>query len=684
MLYLNTLKRRVNRAIEVLPIVLPVFLGVFGLGAVTFLLFGALKSYLVFPICGLLGALGSVTVIKYYPRAKISRARALCNILVLLGVLAWGGFNAQYTTQHVFGDGDAGDYTNSAIWLKDHDSLDLKVPSTFGNVRGVRGDAIGLNTVKGATAPGTKLYSWGQSFLPVLTALAGRLVGLKAMFDVNVAFGMVALLAVYGLGRMLVRPEWAMVAVGAIGVSMPMLAFSRDMYSEPLAMALIFGLLSVLLLSIKQAKSGLWFIAGLMAGISTLVRIDALLTVAGVLLFVILMLAITADEKHPGRPSHVWALMAGVLIASAVGWLDLFTLGKDYYLDHLAYLVPEALLIAGLVALGSLLIWLCSNTDWLRLVDVKTKRWRAEAVGATVVIILLALLSRPLWTTGHSAKYPLGRSYLELTTYLVSWYLGSVLALLAAVGLIQMLMRVMSRKDLATTAYLCITVVSGGLYLCNALINPVQIYGSRRFLPVILPAAALCGVFAAQWLYDKNIARLRFRYVYMTLSALVLVVTPLAVSRPIIHVRGVTELAAMDTICSQLPPQAAVLWLAPARKEMILPTRTICHVPSAAYGPIVTGSLPSSAVRPSKATLSQIATNAQRHGRIAVVGTFSPQASYLPLPDSLRLTTVVSYHYRVLKPTYGSIPRTTSIVGQTIKMGIIKTDGSIQGLPSGR
>lgn len=664
------------RAVEQLPVVLPVALAAFSVVAIFCLLIGHLESGLVWPL-GLLAAVlaAAATAVAYPRRASTSKAN-LCNAVTLLGVLAWGGIMLPKTAQHLITNRDPGTYANAAVWLLHHDNLRIPAVHVFGAAPGITATSAGF--FPGADGA---LLAQGQHLLPVLLGLMGRMVGLSPMLHLNILFGVTALLAIYAFARLLARPFWAMVITGALAASMPFIYFARDTYTEPLAATFTFGALAALWVAIESRRMSMWFLAGLVAAAGTLTRIDGYLTIIGLLGFLAVLLATTAKKERAVALRLTAAMLAGLAIVAVLGWLDVRYLSTSYYDSTKGQFYQE---LAGIVAIGIagvLAVWFCwRQAGLLAWLDRRTKSWRAPAAALGVLLVTIALASRPLWYRGYNPDAGSGvqvrtRNYAELTTEWISWYIGPILAVCGVVGGMFAAARVLKGRNLLLLASVFVIMSTALVYLVKPSIAPDQIWASRRLVPVILPGVAVFGAMALDWL-SHEYRRLQWWPVYVVLAAGILLVGPLITSRPLIRERDTALLAPVTDTCAALPANAAVLWLGTARTQLIQPTWGVCNIPAEGYGELFQGNN-----APPAGVLAQAAGQAQANGYVPVVGMYASEAGNLvPAAERAQLTSVSTYAYQRLENSNISPPQRSITSVDSILLGYLHPDGTISSL----
>ena len=282
-----------------------------------------------------------------------------------------------------------------------------------------------------------------------------------------------------------------------------------------------------------------------------------------------------------------------------LGWLDLRELAPGYYRDlHSNFSGLVSLIVASVVA-SIVMVIVCWTTPVVAWVSARLDRV-GSVVAGLVVLVGLVLASRPLWFTSHSitdkpvqnviAAYqqtehvPVDgtRSYAEQSVTWLAWYLGPLLAGAALFGTALIVRRAFARRELATAPFLLVFLSTAALYLRDPQISPDQIWAMRRYMPVVLPAAGLAGMYA----FAVLLGRLRPGARRLAAASLVvgLLAPVLFLSRPFLTAREYDgQLAEINRVCAALPADAAVLVVGEflsARYPMTV--RTFCDVPAVA------------------------------------------------------------------------------------------------------
>lgn len=685
---LLTVRRLLGCIFEFIPVAIPAIVASFSVAAVIFLLMGYFHALLV----AILGVVISVVVVvciwgRYnFAKHDNDTLRTVCNVLVLVGVVVWGIFNVFYSSQRLIVEGDAGVYSNTAVLLMDGDTVVTEAPVSISYDDDLDGESIGFGAGKSALgSEGLYMYAWGSSLLSALASLAGEIVGIEGALAANVLFGMSALMAIYATARVFANPWWSLVVTAVMAVSMPMIYFSREMYSEPLTLTFVFGAIALASVAYQSKSKLLWLISGLVAGSSAMTRIDAFLTVAALVFAAAVIMLVARKVDFASVCKQVACFVCGLLVTSGLGVLILLLLSKPYYLGHEKLILQELALIAAslVVGVGATIVAYKTNLRvWL---NTHTIGWRAQASVLAAGFFILLLISRPL----YYKVLPGGDEYNLLvagTTNWVAWYLGGSILALGFIGILMSLYRAMSRRDFVLIILLAVVLSTAALYLVIPKISLVQVYAARRFLPVILPGFAIFAAITLTWISSSVFKRLNNRFFTVSASILiacVLIIPPLVTTKPLLLNRTATQLGIVERMCAAIPSDSIVLWLAPARNNMVYTTKSVCNVESIAYGPIVPrnvgdggGLLP----MPSIAELADMSADAERDGKQLIVAAFGEDEHHLPDYISSGVSMVSHGEYQELLFTPDHPPTDFSLAVRSIVMSVVSADGSVRPL----
>jgi hypothetical protein len=443
---------------------------------------------------------------RLFPGDGPRDARAAAgSVVAFLLAGAWFLGNLPYVAERVQVSRDPDLYTLAALWMLDHVSPSIPVNA-------VSAASPGFGLVNGSLQP------QGNHLVAAVSASAGWVFGESAVFWGNLACGAAALLALYVFARRLVGPFWALAPMAALAASMPMLEFSRALYSEPLA--LLFTILGAnLLWSAWQRDSAAGYaFAGAAFGAVAFARIDGTLPLLGVLVGLTV-----AAFVHPGRDAsrRRWAaplVLLGALPGVLLGLADL-------YFHSWVYMLALAPQLKNLLA-GFVVAALITVTGALFRVPARrlagTARvlsWAATTGAVLAAAAFLVLLSRPWWYVSHGdfdnvvvaniqkaegAPVDGTRLYYEDSFQWLSWYYGWPVVLIGLAGLLAWVV-VGARSRRTELLWLsALFLPSALLYLAAPHITPDQIWAMRRFLPVVIPGVLLATVWVARALAGRN------------------------------------------------------------------------------------------------------------------------------------------------------------------------------------
>jgi hypothetical protein len=481
-------------------------------------------------------------------------------------VVAGGWFllNLPYLSERVQVNRDPSVYTLAAMWLLDHTSPSIPVHE-------LSSSAPGFGRVDGALGP------QGYHLVSGISASAGWLFGEEAVLWGNLACGAATLLGLYVLGTRVLGALWALIPVLGLAGSLPMLEFSRALYSEPIAMTFTFLGTTLLWDAWKRDRVAEYLLAGAAFGGVSLARIDGTLPLLGVLVGLTV-----AAFLHPRRNEsrRRWAaplVLLGSLPGVLLGFADALLHSGPYIvsLHERLVLLGAALGVSAVISLIGALLPI--RTDWLAGIG-RGLRLAATAGAVFAAVAFLVLLSRPWWYVGHTALdnglvraaqerdgLPVEgtRSYAEETFQWLSWYYGWPVVLTGLAGLlVWLVIGARRRSDLLWLSALFLP--SAVLYLTEPNITPDQIWAMRRFLPVVIPGMLLATVWVARVLLDRGRLRGRLGRAGGILVAITLVVS--TVGWPLTSVHHLWEeknfagaLAGHRAICDEIDDRATIV-----------------------------------------------------------------------------------------------------------------------------
>jgi hypothetical protein len=166
--------------------------------------------------------------------------------------------------------------TVTAKWLSDHHGLYIDGPTgAFEVEEGILPDGAGFSGARGDDG----LDAHFAHLTPAVVGVTARIGGHIFLYVTNAILGGIALVVVFAVALTLMPARWAFVAMAGLAASFPFIYFSRDVFSEPLTMVLLFGGFFVWEMASVRPDAMLGLLAGALIGASCAARIDGFLSV---------------------------------------------------------------------------------------------------------------------------------------------------------------------------------------------------------------------------------------------------------------------------------------------------------------------------------------------------------------------------------------------------------------------
>jgi len=443
-----------------------------------------------------------------------------------LGAAAgWMLLNWVLTSEFLIVVRDPGFLTLSGVWLTNHPSTDI--PLLGADQAAALHNNLLADASQAWNIHGDFVQPQGAKMLPATIALGGWIAGTWGVLGANIVIGAVGLLAIYVLGRKFLGPRVALAPMAAVGLTVAHIALSRSAYSEPLTALLVIAGVAWAWRGLKEQSLLLVAAGGVAIGATALVRIDGAIFAAGALVGIVVALALSDAPR-------AWRLTTGVAVVClqaatvAFGYWSLWRWSYEYAArleDQMHSLTKAYVVVAGL-----LIVWVASWISPLRGDRLLASPLRAlgelgaRVLAGAVMLLMLVLASRPLWTTVHrgttdpvdiftntvvesfqrSQGLPIDptRTYAESTVSWVAYYLTWPIVLLAILGLGIATYRA-ARGRGGWAVFLGATLAPSLLYFWKPEIVPDQIWAIRRFEAMTIPAFALAATLAAVWLAKR-------------------------------------------------------------------------------------------------------------------------------------------------------------------------------------
>lgn len=429
------------------------------------------------------------------------------SVLALLLVMGWLWVNRNHLSAYLVLQRDPGIYTLRGLWLVHHSSPLMDSSQEALDAGGIPGAAIASLAFPSI---GTTLYPQSSALLPGLLGASGWVLGVRGVLVGNLLIGALGLLAVYAFARRLLGPLWALVPMVVLAATMPMVAFSRGAYSEPVAVVSTFGGLTVLWIAWQSGRLGHFFAAGLLIGVGSLARIDGGVTLIGVLAgFAVVTLGARGRQVRIRAAMACTAWVVGAGLLDGVSLIDGKTNSPIYQSSEWHGIFPllVATVAAFVVTVGLAFVPLAPVRAMLARSPRQWSRW----VVVLALLIGVVMISRPVWWVSRAAGALNGalagmqkgfglpvdgtRTYSESSVSWLAMYLGWPTVVLAGIGASLLLARTVRRRDPRLASFALTIACVALLYLNQVSIFPDQIWAMRRFLPVVLPGMVIAATY---------------------------------------------------------------------------------------------------------------------------------------------------------------------------------------------
>ena len=611
------------------PDLLPVAVAGFSVPAIVMLLANHFIPALALAL-GVVGASVAVWLVRVGAVEIARREVVLAGVgMGIVGI--WILLNLRFSAENLFAQRDSATYELTARWLVDHQSLPIHTqPDLFGSPLGFDGTSAGFQHQTDTT-----VFAQGNHLLPVLLAIVGSVFGATAMLKANVVLAGIALLAFFAIARRVVGAGFALVGLVAFAVSMPIIYVSRDTFTEPLALLFLMGGLALLYRAVDTGRTVDFAAAGFVTSVAAVVRIDAYAALLSLLVVAAVLLAVAAPRQRRDAAWRSAALLGSAVPMVVVGYLDVSWLSPGYYHNQRTQIIRargrgrdagrgRSRHRRGRVV-GREPIKARIGTPAGRLL-------LSRVAGATVIVAFVVLLSRPWWMTARGdfdnlilrvAQQAQGlpvdgtRLYAEYTVNWQAMYFGWPTVILAVLGYVVLLYRLIRRSDYRLLGFLVMTLSLSALYLWTPQITPDQVWAMRRYVPVVVPGLIIAAVAALRaawtWWTTSSAVRVVVRGGVIVASVAVLVI-PWLVTRPVRDLREEAPQAAqVHALCAAVPSDGAVLVVDESLRWGYLQTiRSYCDVPTLAL------------VGASSAQVADAARAVSSHGRTLYVVASNP------------------------------------------------------------
>ena len=456
--------------------------------------------------------------------------------LWLSGILLLGLFTFGRTAEYITSQRDPGEHANIAVRLAQEQGLRFSDPDfqDFDEDRQklflpvLLEDALYLEAVPGFSLIDAETGEMLPQYLhlfPLWLSLAFKIWRFDGLFGFNVLLGLLSLLLVVALAIEVFRSKTAgLVASTLLCLNLGQIWLVRSPFSETLAQVLLLSGVWMLTLAVSRRRVGLGFLSGLVFGLSLMVRIDSVLAILAVVLFLVLVRL--GPARWVGLP--VRPVAAGLTIGLAYSLAHIALFAYPYVLailfnqGMLSFLYRQWGWLVALALLAMSVVW--SSKRLMSLMGGWRRRWfprleflRDPATRRRIVFVCLSGLVtvafaygyflRPMMASGanllplsppHQGAVPF---YDELNLVRLGWYLSPLGLCLAYLGAILALRQVVLKGQIRPLPLLLLLGVFLLFYGYKSRAFPDNYWVIRRYAEVTIPALLILAGLAMQRLY---------------------------------------------------------------------------------------------------------------------------------------------------------------------------------------
>lgn len=682
------------RMIDSAPVAMGFSIITFVSSNIVLLLLQSFRNELIFGVSLPIAIVSFCMVMKVHRpislESSILSKKRFFSLAVMLFVVGWGFLNMQYNAQTVYLYRDPGLYNTTSKWLTENN--DIVIPNTkpFGGNDNVYASSnSGVNALDNDSE---RLYTHGLHALPVLSSSVARVTNDSYALKTNVLVASIALLVFFSFSCKILKPEWAFLATITLGLSLPFIHFSRDMYTEPLSLLFFFTSLCLLhnaAVCHKSRQKLVWFLAGISTGAILTVRIDGYIAIIGVIVALLLRSLLQVNSKRFKLITQENLLFAlGLGVQALIGYLNLRLLSAYYFNFH-QELFQLQLMLLGIVLLTGMLFIGATRMMFVkgRITKSILKKISVGRVGFFAVLFLtmgvLLILGRgQLYSeinyyevqeiagteaivvqnieTEDSVAYDTG----ENTMRWAAWYLGPLVALTSLLGLFLMAYRIGEKSVRPYLPFVLSIWIMGLLYFVRPSITPDQVWASRRFLPVVFPGLIIFSFYFLSSVQFKK----RYREVLYYATVLIIAVSGvLSTSGFYLKERvDYTSLDQVTDVCDEVrvSENPAILVIGLLGLTSVQTFSSYCQVPVNRYD----GS-------PSRAEFASFYAEAIANGYSPYVVLFNRDRGLLP--EGSLVTNFEEYELKTIEKVFEKAPSRMNTGYKEIIYGSLMSNGSL-------
>lgn len=458
-----------------------------------------LRSFNVYTIMSLYMAAGLSRLLWLFSKGKrltikkllpdLRSSWALVIVLLIAGILYF------QPTEYYVGGRDPGVYVNAAVYMAKAGQIMKKDP-LIDQVKEDYSDVFEIDTHKyagfyienrgGQTWVNPQFYHGYTAWL----ALGYQWLGSNYFLYITPLLGLISIMVMYRAVSELINERAGFITAALLAINISQIWYARGPYTEILSQLLLW--LSVyLLIKAQEFKNPLLAaVAGLAIGAAILVRLD------NILILLPLGLYLVYNYLGDDQSYKTWIkyIIGSLALCAFIFFIYVYQYGKEY--THFQLIretpIPDGLslsmlfTILGAIALaGMFLIWLLRERlyRWLSCFE-RHQNWFKALLGIIAIAAFVYLyLIRPYSPNVHIDGEL--RSFREESLVRIGWYISPLGLVLCLGGFLLFVLKKASQKHLF---FILLVLLNFSLFLYDPNIYPEHFWAVRRHVPFIIPA----------------------------------------------------------------------------------------------------------------------------------------------------------------------------------------------------
>lgn len=429
---------------------------------------------------------GFPTIKKLLPDLRSSWGLVI--LLFIAGILFF------QPTEYYIGGRDPGVYVNAAVNMAKTGQIMKKDP-LINQVKEDYPEVFETNTHKyagfyietrdGETWINPQFYHGYTAWL----ALGYQWLGENWFLYITPLLGLISIMVMYRSVGELVNERVGFITAALLTINISQIWYARGPYTEILSQLLLWFSIYLLIKAQMFKNPLLALVAGLAIGATILVRLDNIL----ILLPLALYLVYNYLKDNQSYRTWIKYIIGSLALCAFIFFVYAYQYGREY--THFQLIretpIPDELSLSvlftvlGAIALaGVFLIWLCRKVlyVWLSWLERYKNCWKALLAIIAVAAFVYLYLIRPYIPNVHIDGGV--RSFREESLIRLGWYISTLGLVLCLGGFLLFVYKALKKQ----LFFILLVLLNFSLYLYDPNIYPEHFWAVRRHVPFIIPA----------------------------------------------------------------------------------------------------------------------------------------------------------------------------------------------------